>query len=339
MMALQALSIAETKAEGSGALSGVIGLSVAEAVADVLDVNTSPAGGTREDHFQPGVSAGSSRRERIRSLVCCSSGKRRRVIENPGMLKLVFATASFQSVEDHWRFPAYHECSGGNPLNRKAFGLELTHNFSRNASKLEFAESSEVVYQNDDSVLTSTTEGNIAPFLVFGRDYHRNELVDELIHRRDGGHPFVSCFVVNPHTDFNFVLGEVGFGCCGTGDLKIDSENREPESAGDSCLHGNAQDRLQRYRGSWQPFLLCYKLGRGMRLASPRHQRFCKQEPSQQDHWLLETRQHWGGELGSILPPSNNTSLSSADGNVVTNDKELDFLRLILVLSSELFLG
>ena len=203
--------MAETKAEGSGALRTVVDLSVAETAVDVLGVNTSPAGGTREDHFQPGASVGSSRRERSSSLACCSSGRRRRVTENPGMLKLVFFIVSFQSVGNHRIFPAYHERSGDNPLNRKAFGLKLTHDFSRNTSKFEFAESSEIVHQNDDSVPTPATEGDIAPFLILGGDYHRNELVDELIHGRDGRYPFVSCFVVNPHTDFNFVLGEVGF--------------------------------------------------------------------------------------------------------------------------------
>lgn len=44
-----------------------------------------------------------------------------------------------------------------------------------------------------------------------------------------------------------------------------------------------------------------------------------------------------GVALCGRSPPSNNTSLSSADSNVVTNDKEFDFLRPVWVLSSELF--
>jgi len=97
--------MAEVKAERSGVLRGACDLSVAETVVDILDDNRSPAGGTREDHFQPGVSVGSSRRERIRSLVCCSSGRRRRVMENPGIFKLVFGMASLQLVGHHQRFP------------------------------------------------------------------------------------------------------------------------------------------------------------------------------------------------------------------------------------------
>lgn len=118
MMALQALSMAEMKAEGSVASMGGIDLSVAETVVDVLGENTSPAGGTREDHFQPGVSVGSSRRERIRSLVFFSSGRRRSVIENPGMFKLVFIVVSSQPMSYYQsQFPAHHESSGDEPLN------------------------------------------------------------------------------------------------------------------------------------------------------------------------------------------------------------------------------
>lgn len=36
-------------------------------------------------------------------------------------------------------------------------------------------------------------------------------------------------------------------------------------------------------------------------------------------------------------PPSNYAPLSPADGNIVTNDKKLDFICLVWVLSSELF--
>jgi len=103
MMALQALSMAETKAEGSGASMGGIDLSVDETVFDVLDEKTSPAGGTREDHFQPGVSVGSSRSERIKSLVFFSSGRSRRVIENPGMFKLVFIVVGGGQSMDHYQ--------------------------------------------------------------------------------------------------------------------------------------------------------------------------------------------------------------------------------------------
>ena len=90
--------MAKTKAEGSEVPIGGIELLVTETALCVLDEITSPAGGVREDHFQPGVSAGSSRRESNKSLVCCSSGRRRRVIENPGMFKLVFVMVSLQSV-------------------------------------------------------------------------------------------------------------------------------------------------------------------------------------------------------------------------------------------------
>ena len=100
----------------------------------------------------------------------------------------------------------------------------MARNFSGNTPKLEFAESSEVVHQSDDSVLVSAEERNEAPVLVFGGDDHRDELVDELIRRWDWGHPFVSCFVVDSHADLDFVLGEVGFGRGGTGDLKNDNE-------------------------------------------------------------------------------------------------------------------
>lgn len=99
--------MAEMKAEGSGASIGDIDLSVAEIVFDVLDEDTSPAGGTREDHFQPGVSVGSSRRERIRSLVFFSSGRSRRVIENPGMFKLVFIVVGSQPVGYYWIVPRH----------------------------------------------------------------------------------------------------------------------------------------------------------------------------------------------------------------------------------------
>ena len=110
-----------------------------------------------------------------------------------------------------------------------AFGLELTRDFSRNASKLEFAESSEVVHQGDDSVLIPGKERNEAPVPVFSGDDHRNKLVNELIRGWDRGYAFVSCFVVNSHTDFDFVLGEVGFGCSGTGDLENNDEiSRNP---------------------------------------------------------------------------------------------------------------
>lgn len=53
MIALQALSIAEVKPEGSGALIGDADLSVAGTAVVVLDENTSPVGGAQEDHFQP----------------------------------------------------------------------------------------------------------------------------------------------------------------------------------------------------------------------------------------------------------------------------------------------
>ena len=110
--------MAETKAEGFGASMGDIDLSVAETAVGVLNENTSPAGGTREDHFQPGVSAGSSRRESIRSLVFFSSGRRRRVIENPGMFKLVFIAVGHQPVGHYQsQLPAHHESSGDEPLN------------------------------------------------------------------------------------------------------------------------------------------------------------------------------------------------------------------------------
>lgn len=90
MMALQALSTAETKAAGSGDLRGAFDFSEVETVLDALDKDRRVVGGVHEDHFQPGVSVGSSRSERSRSLVRCSPGRRRRVIENPGMFRLVF---------------------------------------------------------------------------------------------------------------------------------------------------------------------------------------------------------------------------------------------------------
>jgi len=215
--------MAETK--GSGASMGGIDLSVAKTGFDVLDENTSPAGGTREDHFQPGVSVGSSRRERIRSLVFFSSGRSRRVIENPGMFKLVFIVVGDQPVGYCQAIPpTHHESPGDKPLNWEAFCLKLTQNFSGNTSEFEFAESSEVVHQSDYLILTFATERNVASVLVFGRGYHRDELVDEVIHGRDRGYTFVSCFVVNSHTDFNFIPGEVGFGCGGTGNLERNGE-------------------------------------------------------------------------------------------------------------------
>lgn len=93
-MALQAFSTAEIKPAGSGALRGVFDLLEAGSSPGMLDEGWRQGGETREDHFQPGVSAGSSRRERIRFLVRCSSGRRRSVIENPGMFRLVFSTVS-----------------------------------------------------------------------------------------------------------------------------------------------------------------------------------------------------------------------------------------------------
>jgi hypothetical protein len=96
--ALQVLSTAEMKAEGSAALRGVLDWLVSETAMGISGGDWIPAGGRREDHFQPGVSVGSSRRERIRSLVCCSSGRRRRVMENPGIFKLVFVIVSLQLV-------------------------------------------------------------------------------------------------------------------------------------------------------------------------------------------------------------------------------------------------
>lgn len=109
-------------------------------------------------------------------------------------------------------------------MNWEAFYPKLTHNFSRNTSELEFTESSEVVHQSNYLVLTSATERNVTSVLVFGRGYHRDKLVNEAIHRWDRGHAFVSCFVVNSHTDFDFIPGEVGFGCGGTGNLEINGE-------------------------------------------------------------------------------------------------------------------
>ena len=96
MMALQALSTAEIKVGGSRALRGAFDLSEAETLRDISDEDLREVGGTHEDHFQPGVSAGSSKRERIKFLVCSSSGKRRSVIENPGMFRLVFSTVDSQ---------------------------------------------------------------------------------------------------------------------------------------------------------------------------------------------------------------------------------------------------
>jgi len=90
--------MADMNAEGFGALRGRFGLWVAETAIDTSEGDRTPAGGEREDHFQPGVSVGSSRSERIRSLVCCSSGRRRRVMENPGMFKLVFVTVNLHLV-------------------------------------------------------------------------------------------------------------------------------------------------------------------------------------------------------------------------------------------------
>ena len=97
--------MAETSAEGSAALRGCSDLSVAETTLDISDGDRTPAGGEREDHFQPGVSVGSSRREIIRSLVCFSSGRRRRVMENPSMFKLVFVTVVRQLVSGLGRAP------------------------------------------------------------------------------------------------------------------------------------------------------------------------------------------------------------------------------------------
>ena len=98
MIALQAFLMAETNAEGFFALREAFDLSAVKSALDISDGDWTPAGGEREDHFQPGVSVGSSRRERIKSLVFCCSGKRRRVIENPGMFKLVLVTAIHQLV-------------------------------------------------------------------------------------------------------------------------------------------------------------------------------------------------------------------------------------------------
>lgn len=47
--------------------------------------------GVGEDHFHPGVALGSSSKDKIRSAdeFTLASGRRSRVIENPGMLRLV----------------------------------------------------------------------------------------------------------------------------------------------------------------------------------------------------------------------------------------------------------
>ena len=117
MMALQARSTAEIKADGSWALKTTFDLSAEEYSRDMLGEDLSEVGGMRELHFQPGVSAGSSRREIIRSLVCRSSGRRRRVIENPGMFRLVFSVLSHQLPGYGHKFQTYHESSRKKPLN------------------------------------------------------------------------------------------------------------------------------------------------------------------------------------------------------------------------------
>ena len=116
MIALQALLTVKVKAEGSWALTGTLELSKAEASRDTLDEGWKQ-GGTREDHFQPGASVGSSRSERSKSLVCCPSGRRRSVIENPGMFRLVFSTVSDQLTGCSYGPLAYHEGSRDESLH------------------------------------------------------------------------------------------------------------------------------------------------------------------------------------------------------------------------------
>lgn len=122
------------------------------------------------------------------------------------------------------RILTHHESAGDESLDRKAFDLELARNLSGNTSELEFAESSEVVHQNNDLILISATKRNVAPVFILGRDYYRDELVDELVHRWDWGYPLVSCFVVDSHTDFNFITGEVVFRRDSAGNLKSEDE-------------------------------------------------------------------------------------------------------------------
>jgi hypothetical protein len=118
-------------------------------------------GGPRDDHFHPGASVSASKWESRMSIVgeegSVGEGSSNNVIEKPGMFKLVcelFNTSNFDIVAN-----TYHECSGYQSHNRYANLFERLTNFCDDSSQFEFTQASQVIYQNNNSILPITLKG------------------------------------------------------------------------------------------------------------------------------------------------------------------------------------
>lgn len=105
--------MAFSKERASGALSTDWLLATAVLTEANEAVSETAFGSVFEDHFHPGALVGSSRRESMRSaekvLSPWAFGRSRRVMEKPGMLRLVYADVSGLFV---WKGQTHHERSG-----------------------------------------------------------------------------------------------------------------------------------------------------------------------------------------------------------------------------------
>ena len=166
-----------------------------------------------DDHFQPGQAAGSSRRESREdasgALESFAEGSRKRVIENPGMFKLVLEEFSTRVALPAIGWAStHHKGTSEQPLNLDvALGQSLLHLITDGA-QLKFARSAEVVDHNYDSVAVSC-EWNKGAVGIRRGDEVFDELRNQLVQRRDGFDAAVTRLVMNAHANLNLVLSEV----------------------------------------------------------------------------------------------------------------------------------
>jgi hypothetical protein len=101
-------------------------------------------GGEPEDHFQPGASAGASKRDRITSEAgsegSSEEGSNSNVMEKPSILRLVLGLLRANAVII-W-LNTHHETARQYPFDGNSARVHIPTNFGYDSNKFEFTQTS-----------------------------------------------------------------------------------------------------------------------------------------------------------------------------------------------------
>lgn len=163
-------------------------------------------GSVLEDHFHPGASAGSSRRESMRSVERALSdsvlGRSKRVMENPGMLRLVCSDISHPC---HGGRRTNHERSGQNAKGLDALLVKRALCLADDGAELELAKTAEVVYEQHDAVGTVVLKRHKRSVRISSRCDHLDEVWDEFVERGNWRDAVMAAFVVDTKPNLEFI--------------------------------------------------------------------------------------------------------------------------------------